>query len=65
MLYRPKLLYDILNELFEPGCTISSRDVQVLFVSRDLYIQTHTRNNCSVSSTTRQKNHHPRSPYAR
>lgn len=36
MLYRPKLLHDILNELLEPRCTISSRDVQVLFVGRDL-----------------------------
>ena len=46
MLYRSKLLHDILNEFLEPRCTISSRDVQVLFVGRDLYIQ--KRNDCSV-----------------
>ena len=37
MLDRPKLLHNILNELLEPRCAISGRDVQVLFVGRDLY----------------------------
>jgi hypothetical protein len=62
MLYRPKLLHDILNELLEPRRTISSRDVQVLFMSRDL----HTQKIVSFLLQAQQKqNHHPRSPYAR
>lgn len=39
MLNGPKLLHDILNELLETWRTICSRDMEVLFMSRDLYTQ--------------------------
>jgi len=62
MLYRPKLLHDIFNELLEPRRTISSRDVQVLFVSRDLL---HNRKHFKLIFSNTNGNYHPHSPYAK
>ena len=36
MLHRPEPLHDFLNEVLEPRCTVSSRDVEMVFMSRNL-----------------------------
>jgi hypothetical protein len=36
MSYCPELLHDVLDEALEPRCAVSSRDVEVVFMSRDL-----------------------------
>jgi hypothetical protein len=62
MFDRPKLLHDILNKLLEPRCAISRRNVQVLFVSRNLQ---HKRWSVFIIFSNTNRNHHPHSPYTK